>query len=81
MTNSPRRRFWLKLAAGLLFAVLAYGGAYAALLRPLPEPCGNRITPTYVPSYAIPGPLPTFFRPAHLVDSKIRPRYWDIRHD
>ena len=36
-TKRQRRRFWLKLAAGLLFGVAAYGGAYLAMVRP-----GNR---------------------------------------
>lgn len=28
-----KRRFWLKLAAGLLFAIVAYGGAYSVLVK------------------------------------------------
>lgn len=33
MTDRPRRRFWLKLSTGLLFAVVACGGAYVAMVE------------------------------------------------
>ena len=31
MTGRPRRRFWLKVAAGLLFAIVACASVFAAL--------------------------------------------------
>ena len=34
-TACTRRRFWLKFAASLLFALVAYGAAYFALVKPL----------------------------------------------
>ena len=34
MITRPRRRFWLKLAAGMLFALVAYGGSYYAAVVP-----------------------------------------------
>ena len=82
-----RRRFWLKLAAGLLFAVVAYGGAYTVAMTPLPvtfpTPRGEMGTfgevmvqrwPRY-PSDA----LAPIFIPAHWLDRNVRPDYWKPR--
>ena len=87
MTTRPRRRFWLKLAAGLLFAVLAYGGAYSVLV--------DRVTRTgfrypaqpilwFKPQYRGPkwmsdSVLPRFFALAHWVDRELRPHVWSQR--
>lgn len=38
MSETPRRRFWLKLSAALLFALIAYGGAYLVAVRAPPTP-------------------------------------------
>ena len=84
MTPRPRRRFWLKLAAGLLFAVVAYGGAYLGTSRPL---IGNwrESQVDYVvhsPHFVLPGDaissdtLETFFWPAYCIDYWIRGEYW-----
>ena len=85
MTSRPRRRFWLKLAAGLLFAVVAYGGAYLACVKPLPTPLllgGSGWDPTYyvLPYYdpriplQVAGPI---FAPALWVDRTLFPERWD----
>ena len=89
MTARPRRRFWLKLAAGLLFALVAYGGAYAALVRPVTLLPLNFAIATSdavagvprVPRYALPRwqarAAQTFFAAAHWADRKMRPEFWD----
>ena len=84
MTARPRRRFWLKLAAGLLFAVVAYGGAYSAMVvaargsvfgwsATLPP-----AVPVYLHLFTLYGDeLRPFFAPAHWVDrTLLRPEFW-----
>ena len=82
----PRRRFWLKLVAGLLFAVVAYGAAYAAtvnsFLVTLYRQTGEPFTMP-APGYKVPGGfiaqrhLEKIFLPAHRVDVfLIRREYW-----
>lgn len=86
MTDHTRRRFWLKIAAGLLLAPLIYGGAYFAVLRhaefdvPLPDGTTKRLG--YLPAYRVPGgvisekTLAPLFWPALSLDYAIRPRHW-----
>ena len=76
MTSRPRRRFWLKLTAGLLFAVLAYGSAYLALVTPGMSWGGLPRAPAYVvPGYGT-APLEVVFAPAHWIDRRVRPSIW-----
>ena len=92
MTTRPRRRFWLKLAAGLLFAVVAYGGAYAAMVQPAGRivfgaPGGGKLPArlTIVPNYRWSAISPavkwaeSFFRPVQWIDRRLRPRTWEPR--
>ena len=89
MTDQPKRsrwkrRFWLKLAAGLLFAVVAYGGVYALTVRPsvlswagAPGLDGGHVSLT--PDYSLPIPrhvARAFFTPAHRIDRRLRPSRW-----
>ena len=85
MTTRPRRRFWLKLAAGLLFAVVAYGGAYAAVVKPrtiwpgTPVAPGDFLFPSYGRDYSPESRwIERFFAPAHFVDRRFRADVWHI---
>ena len=81
MTSRPRRRFWLKIAAGLLFAVVAYFGAYYAMMEPRYPAAGQRdprhrhifARPRYVVNDML---IRRFFVPAHLCDRVLRPDVW-----
>ena len=81
-----RCRLWLKLAAGLLFAVVAYGGAYLACMQRLRVPI---VVDTCWPARELvrsePGyPRPIvrhFFGPAHWLDRRLRPDEWNERYD
>ena len=91
MTARSRRRFWLKLSAGLLFAVVAYGGAYAVLVKPLRlkqmygmgvyVESGVSARPLYphLFSSTAGGELQPVFSLAHWIDRKIRPEFWGPR--
>ena len=83
-----RRRFWLKLAAALLFAVVAYGGAYAAMVKPAGRLVfltsrGSSARLTIVPNYRWSANsrsvkwVESFFRPAHWLDRRLRPGVWN----
>ena len=78
-----RRRFWLKLAAGLLFAVVAYGGAYLSTV--VPAIGYPRLRPERpIPHYRNRNPelqpvLRVVFAPAHWVDERVRPWIWEPR--
>lgn len=77
------RRFWLKVAAGLLFAVVAYGGAYVALVTALappsagawPDPSAPRF-PRYDAFGKRERHARVFFTPAHWIDRRLRPGLW-----
>ena len=81
--NRRKRSWCLKLTTGLLFAVVAYGGAYATLVVPrryvYPD---NHLPPQ--PWYWYPRPLSNnlgtelqpSFAPAHWLDRKLRPEVW-----
>ena len=83
MRNQSRHRFWLKLAAGLLFAAVAYGGGYAVLVRPH-YPMASFIDPKTgsgggpgVSRYTIGGEFArALFGPAHRIDRRLRPGVW-----
>ena len=89
MTDQPkRRRFWLKLAAGLLFALVAYFGAYVATVgRERAVIVRNGVAMHIVgakdhPYYHVPlwrgahARLIPFFAPAHWIDRRLRPQRW-----
>lgn len=89
MRNSrvSRRQFWLKLAAGLLFAVGAYGGAYRACVHrqsvwwndpAIPDSLAYEIAvePVYADGRWA-GASTAFFWPAHWADRQIRPHLWE----
>ena len=79
-----RRRFWLKLAAGLLFAVVAYGGAYYATVQPGWMIISGVTWGPAWPEYRLPVKPSTetedlarkFFAPIHWIDRKLRPEFW-----
>ena len=80
---TSRRRFWLKVAAGLLFAPVAYFGTYLTLRTPVQAPWTGRTMDgeplkimLRVPQYPGGAVIREFFRPAYWVDQKIRPEYW-----
>ena len=88
MKPPSRRRFWLKLAAGLLFAVVAYGGLYLGTVEygratgwtsyPLLTVTSTRVEP----SYRLPLPArvsKAIFAPAHWIDRKCRPAAWGLQ--
>ena len=80
MTKRPRRGFWLKLAAGVLFAVVAYGGAYVALVEPYRMYLDVPSFATYAVDHTGAGTLQKALRrvfgPANWVDRRLRPRMW-----
>ena len=93
MTTRPRRRFWLKLAAGLLFAVVAYGGAYGASVWRVPAykqldlskiqfgDMGIRqvgFDPRYAQRPVLNSVVRILFVPAHWLDHQLRPRCWGL---
>ena len=82
VADTRPRRFWLKLAAGLLFAVVAYGGTYLATMStfdiisyhgavPVEQPPPFKKVAAYPHSAA-----ELLFRPAHWIDRTIRPEFW-----
>ena len=87
MTAHPRRRFWLKFAAGLLFAVVAYVGAYALSVKPIPSWPGGPISPgdyllpNYTGDYVLTGEdwwIERLFSPVHFIDRRLRPNLWHV---
>ena len=83
VTARLRRRFWLKLAAGLLFAVVAYGGAYAVLVVPLAPPSAGVWPDPSAPRFAHYDAFGrseerarVFCAPAHWIDQRLRPNFW-----
>lgn len=83
-----RGRFWLKLVAAMLFAVVAYGGAYAALVRPMrviwistpiEVKSGVPAQPYYTHLFSRSSgtELRPFFALAHWFDRKLRPEVWE----
>ena len=92
MTNRMRRRLWVKLAAGLLFAVVAYGVMYAAAMTPrrvlingVVEDDGVFSSCPYAVTPQFSTPLPpriasAFFALAHWADRRIRPHVWGDGH-
>ena len=88
--RKPKRRIWLKLAAGLLFAVVSYGAAYYAAVVPRGvfwigntagagrEIVGSEIVAEYpvTASPIVNQRLGSFFLPANQVDRMLRAETW-----
>ena len=76
----PRRRFWLKLSAGLLFAVVVYAGAYALLV----SAAIVRSNKSGQARYDVPWTAGSWqYRVLHAatalarwIDRKLRPEFW-----
>ena len=84
--NRARRCFWLKLAAGLLFAVVAYGGIYGCIVRckligTVTGEVNGMLRCERYPAYPVIRGVPEkwigrLFAPAHWADRWLRSGRW-----